>query len=278
MPILCKERGSKQLADPLCGAVLVAMNEEGVIQGCIESLKNQTVQVFLVVVNDGSTDKTGEIASKYADFVVNLPLHEESWAGRPELARVFNAGFDVLKKKDSAYVLISGADGVYPSNYVEEVISRMRRERAVLASGVAEGESTHSLSPRGSGRVLNAAWFRSVGFKYPENYGFEVYLVYKALSQHLKVSVFSDLKFKLSRKTELSKKKSYFWGKGMKALNYWWLYAAGRSVLASAKRPANGLAMLEGYLSDVPTRYEDIKEFVHEFQKRMFVRRLHEIL
>lgn len=262
----------------VCGAVLVAMNEEKTIKDSIMSLKNQTVKVFLIVVNDGSTDKTGEIASEHADSVVNLPPHEGSWAGKPELARIFNAGFDVLKKKDVGYVLVSGADSVYPLKYVEEITRRMKTGKVVLASGVAEGEGTRSLSPRGSGRVLDAKWFRSVGFRYPENYGFEVYLVFKALSQHLRVSVYSDLKFKLSRRTQLSKRKSFLWGKGMKALGYWWLYAVGRCVLTGIRRPTSGLAMLEGYLSDVPNRYDDIKKFVNGLQKRMLIRRLGEIL
>lgn len=260
-----------------CGVVVGARDEEKAIGKCLESLRNQTAKLFLVVVDDGSADKTGEIASRYADVVVDLPRHEESWAGRPELARVFNAGFDVLKGKDVAYVLISGADAVYPSSYVEEVVNGMEKEHVVLASGVAEGEVSRSLSPRGCGRVVDAGWFRDVGFKYPENYGFEVYLVYKALSQGKKVAVFQDLQFKLSRETRLSKRKLYLWGKGMKALNYWWLYAFGRAVLTGLRHPVGGYLMLKGYLSEV-SWYDDIREFVHDFQKKMFFRRLREVL
>ena len=261
-----------------CGVVVIARDEEQVIGKCLESLRNQTIEMLLVVVNDGGTDRTGEIASKYADSVVNLLRHMESWSGRPELARVFNAGFKVLKGKDLDYVLISGADCIFPSKYLEEIINRMKKENFVVASGVAKGELSHSLSPRGSGRVLNAKWFRSVGFMYPENFGFEVYLVYKALSQGRQISVFSDLTFNTSRGTQLSKRKMYFWGKGMKALSYWWPYAIGRAALIGIKHPSNGLAMLKGYLSNVPNRYEDIEKFVMSFQKKMVIGRLLEVL
>lgn len=260
-----------------CGVVVGVRDEEDVIEECLKSLRNQTVKVFLVVVNDGSLDRTLDVASRYADVVVNLPRHEESWAGRHELAGVINAGFAVLKEKDVAYVLISGADAVYPSNYVEEVVNRMEKEHVVLASGVAEGEVSRSLSPRGCGRVVDAEWFREVGFGYPENYGFEVYLVYKALSQGKKVMVFHDLTFQLSRETRLSKRKLYLWGKGMKALNYWWLYAFGRAVLTGLKHPVGGYMMLKGYLSKV-SLYEDIRQFVPFFQKKMFFKRLKEVL
>lgn len=269
--------GESELADWLCGAVVSARDEEHAIGKCLQSLRDQTVKVFVVVVNDGSVDKTAEIASKYADFVVTLPRHEENWTGRPELAGVFNAGFRVLEKKDIPYILISGADDVYPPNYVEWVINRMRKGEYVLASGAVEGESSHSLSPRGGGRILSAAWFRGVGFKYPENFGFEVYLVYKALSQGCKITAFLDLKFKVSRGTRVTRRKLYLWGKGMKALNYWWLYALGRAFLTGATNPLNTLAMLKGYVSDVPN-YEDLSGFVPKFQERMTVRRVREVL
>ncbi|MGQ9680672.1 MAG: glycosyltransferase family 2 protein [Candidatus Bathyarchaeia archaeon] len=260
-----------------CGVVLVARDEERFLERCLASLRSQTVKVFIVVVDDGSIDTTFKIASEHADIVVNLPRHVESWAGMPQLAKVFNAGFNVLEDKGLNYLMISGADADYPPSYVVEVIKRMRDGGFVLASGVAEGESSSSISPRGSGRVLEAKWFRSLGFKYPEKYGFEVYPVYKALSQGLKVGVFPDLKFKLSRSTKLSKKKLYLWGKGMKTLNYWWVYALGRILLAGFKNPLNGLAMFKGYLSGVPERYEDIKEFVPVLQKRMLIKRIWEI-
>ncbi len=257
--------------------MVFARDEEKVIKECLKSLRRQTAKLFLVVVNDGSVDKTGETASKCADAVVDLPRHEESWAGRSELAGVVNAGFDVLKERNVAYVMISGADAVYPPNYVEEVTNRMKSDGVVLASGVAEGEISRSLSPRGCGRIMNAEWFKSVRFEYPQNYGFEVYPVYKALSQGKKVAVFQDLKFRLSRETRLSKQKSYLWGKGMKALNYWWLYAFGRAVLTGLRHPVAGYLMLKGYLSKV-SLYDDIREFVHDFQKKTFFKRLREVL
>ena len=265
------------MRDWRCGVVVGARDEEDVVGDCLRSLRGQTVELFLVVVNDGSVDGTGEVASGYADVVVDLPRHEESWAGRPELARVFNAGFDVLKEENVAYVLISGADAVYPSNYVEEVVRRMRREGVVLASGVAESEVSRSLSPRGCGRIIGAGWFRSVGFRYPENYGFEGYLVYKALSQGRKVALFPDLQFKLLRKTRLSRRKLYFWGKGMKALNYWWLYAIGRIIIIGLKHPQNSHEMLKGYLSSTPA-YEDVRCFIPRFQAMTFWNRIKEVV
>ncbi len=261
----------------LCGAVVVSRDEEDVLEECLESLRLQTIRTFLVVVDDGSKDKTGKIASKYADVVVGLPSHEENWAGRPELARVFNSGFKVLRKEKVNSILISGADARYPPDYIEEIIKRMDSQNVVLASGVAEGEESSSAFPRGCGRVIDAEWFKEVSFEYPERNGFEGYPLYKALSQGYKVAVFPDLKFKLSRGTRLSGMKLYSWGKGMKALNYWWLYAVGRALMMGLKQPVGGYYLLKGYFTSV-TQYEDLRDFVPHYQKRTIIKRIMNIL
>lgn len=261
-----------------CGAIVVARDEGGIIRRCLESLRAQTLRCFLVVVNDGSLDDTGVLASKYADVVVDLPRHKGNWTGLPELAGVFNAGFDVLKEKGVEYILISGSDGVYPDGYVEDIVRKMEKEDVVLASGVPRGESSRSLTPRGCGRVVDAEWFRQVGFRYPLNYAFEGYLVYKALSQGRKIAVFPDLQYSLSRGTRLTRRKSYLWGKGMKALNYWWPYAFGRALFAGLRHPLNGFALLHGYISEVSEHYEDLKEFVPSFQGSILMKRTREVL
>lgn len=267
----------KELSHRRCGVVVKARDEEKAIGKCLQSLRDQADKVFLVVVNDGSADQTSDVASEYADVVVDLPRHVESWVGRPELARVVNAGLDTLKSEELDFVMLSDGEAIYPSNYIEEIARRMRNEGIVLASGVAESEVSRSFSPRGCGRIVDAEWFKRIGFKYPENYGFEVYLVYKALSQGRKVVVFSDLKFNLQRKTRLSSEKAYFWGKGMKALNYNVFYAFGRAFLFFLRSPRNGLELLRGYFSDVE-KYSDVENFVSVFQSRLFWRRISEVL
>jgi glycosyltransferase involved in cell wall biosynthesis len=259
-----------------CGAVVVARDEGRIIRTCLESLRGQTLRLFLVVVNDGSSDDTGDVASKYADVVVNLRRHEENWTGLPELAGVFNAGFNVLKEKSVEYVLVSGADGIYPPNYVEEITNKMEDENVVIASSALK--TSHSFSPRACGRVIDAEWFRQVGFKYPSNYAFEAYLVYKALSQGRKIALYSDVPFNLSREPRLSTRKLYLWGKGMKALNYWWPYAFGRSLLVGLRHPMGSFALLRGYLSKVSEQYADLKNFVPSFQRRVLIKKIMEVL
>lgn len=261
----------------VCGVVIKARDEEKHVKNSLLSLISQTVVPYIVVVNDGSLDKTGEIASKYADVVVNLPRHAESWAGRPELARVVNAGLSILENEEIDFVMFSDGEAIYPSNYIEEIVRRMKCCKVTVASGMAEHEASRSFSPRGCGRLVNAEWFRTVGFRYPENYGFEAYLIYKALSQGKKVAVYSDLKFKLQRKTQVFPNKLYLWGKGMKALNYSFSFVLGRALLFLLKSPRCSFALLRGYFSPDVKQYDDIKDFVPNFQRRQLIHRISEL-
>ncbi len=52
--------------------IIPAFNEEKFIEQCLLSVKNQTFkQLEIIVVDDGSKDRTVEISKKYADFVIN---------------------------------------------------------------------------------------------------------------------------------------------------------------------------------------------------------------
>ena len=256
-----------------CGVLVLARDEEEVIGASLESLKMQTLSPYIVVVDDGSEDETRNISSKYADVVVKLPRHKENWTGKPELTRVFNSGFQVLEENGFDFIMVSGADAVYPEKYIENIVQRMLHDDVVLSSGIAENEPSASVFPRGCGRVIEVGWFTDIGFKYPENQGFEGYPIYKALSQEKKVAVYPDLKFRLLRPTQTSARKLYSWGRGMKALAYWWPYALGRAIKFGATNPVGGYRMIEGYLSDVP-QYEDLTDFVSQYQKRMLTKKL----
>ena len=50
-------------------AVIPARNEERYIERTLQALVRQTLRPSrIIVVNDGSTDRTAEIAAKYADL------------------------------------------------------------------------------------------------------------------------------------------------------------------------------------------------------------------
>ncbi|MFT3919141.1 glycosyltransferase family 2 protein [Cloacibacterium sp.] len=105
--------------------IIPAHNEEENILLCLESLKNQTFQDFkCVVVNDGSTDKTQEIAELYKVQstkykVLNLEKSEHQPGAK--VVRTFNKGLETENLENFDVVCKFDADIVFPSNYLEKV-------------------------------------------------------------------------------------------------------------------------------------------------------------
>jgi glycosyltransferase involved in cell wall biosynthesis len=258
--------------------VVAARNEEKYIEKTLAALKQQTVLPDqIIVVDDGSTDRTGRIASNYADAVIKLPDREYSVVGKPELAKVVNEGLRQVEK-DVDYVLICGADHVLPKDYFEAITSRMKANpKIVVASGRIRGEPHFEFAPRGSGRVVDADFWREVSnLQYPVEWGWESWLFYKAMQLGYEVRCFRDIVTDIERPTRLGK--AGLWGKGMYALGYDWKYALGRCVLTFFKSPKAGLGMFLGWLLHKNVKRLDIADWVNQMQKKRFWKRVLEII
>ncbi len=244
--------------------IIPARNEGEKISYVLKNLWRQSLKPYrIVVVDDSSEDDTMEIAKGLGADVISVKRKSKVYAtGHPYLAYIFNKGFESVEDDPIDYVLISGAECIYPKDYMKQIIDRMANDLLiVVASGISIGEFAHRLGVRGAGRVINAYWFRKVGFRYPLNYGFEPWLLYKALSMGYKISLYNDIKFYLMRRTKINERKAYLWGKAIKALGYWTPYAFSRILNFYFKKMSYGCYMLKGYLQTV-SPYEDISDFV----------------
>ena len=56
--------------------IIPAYNEEGRIEKTLQALKSISHASEIIVVNDGSTDQTAEIAKQYADQVISYPFNK----------------------------------------------------------------------------------------------------------------------------------------------------------------------------------------------------------
>lgn len=251
--------------------ILIARNEEKIITKTLEYIINQKLKPYrIIVINDGSKDKTGKIVSKFSSVeLINRPPRDESYLAKKELAGTINLGLEKLQNDQKCqYVCMMGSDILYSKNYLYEIVSRMEKNpNLVIASGVVENE--FSIEPRGAGRVVRCDFWRKIGFRYPENYGYEGYLVLKANSLGNETTSFHDLVSSTQRKTgtHYNAKKYYYYGLGLKALGYTVSYVLAKSFLFFLKKPKGSLYMLKGYFSNYDNLYEkELRDYVKQTQ------------
>ncbi|MDR2206954.1 MAG: glycosyltransferase family 2 protein [Flavobacteriaceae bacterium] len=112
--------------------VIPAHNEEQNILSCLQSLENQTFKDFkTVVVNDGSTDKTLQIAEQFNvqhfDFaqcnkrfkVQSLEKSEHEPGAK--VVRTFGKGLESENLETFDVICKFDADIIFPENYLEEI-------------------------------------------------------------------------------------------------------------------------------------------------------------
>jgi len=231
-------------------AVVIARNEEKTLPIVLSSLRNQTfAPTQIVVVNDGSTDKTANIASALGCRVVNLPFHEKSYVGTEKIAERFNVGVRAITV-DPKYIMISGADDILPPQYVETLINRMESNpKLVVVSGQAEGELTDEDTPRGAGRIIRAEWWKKHGnLHFPVLICWESWIIYKAIQTGYEARNFRDLLFTRGRKQKRTSRKFIGDGRCMYSAGYYWGYVLGRCVSEIFNRPKASVFMLIGWV------------------------------
>lgn len=105
--------------------IIPAHNEEKNISFCLESLKNQTFRDFrVVVVNDGSKDKTAEIADKFQQYddrfqLMNLEQSEHQPGAK--VVRTFYTGLHSQNLDSFQIICKYDADIIFPTNYLKKI-------------------------------------------------------------------------------------------------------------------------------------------------------------
>ena len=111
--------------------IIPIYNVERYLEKCIDSIINQTYKDFkLLLVDDGSTDKSGEICDKYAErYEFIRVIHKEN--GGASDAR--NRG---LEESDSEYIAFLDSDDYIDMHYLEilyEILSKNHADLAVCS-------------------------------------------------------------------------------------------------------------------------------------------------
>jgi Glycosyl transferase family 2 len=120
----------------MVSVIVPARNEEACLGACLESLVDQTGASFeIIVVDDGSTDRTGEIAQSFSGMKVIAPGPlPGDWIGKN------NALVAGAKHARGKWLLFTDADTVHRSGSLARSIEEVRRQKAALLSYSPEQE------------------------------------------------------------------------------------------------------------------------------------------
>lgn len=108
--------------------IIPTHNEEENILLCLKSLENQIFKDFkIVVVNDGSTDKTQKIVEdffKTSSFQLPaslINLEKSTHEPGAKVVRTFNKGLEMQNLEEFDVLCKFDADIIFPENYLEEI-------------------------------------------------------------------------------------------------------------------------------------------------------------
>jgi len=108
--------------------IVPALNEEATIGGVIAEIKHNIPFSDILVINDGSTDRTGDIALHEGALVVNHPFNLG-------YGTALQTGFRFAKKKGYEYAITMDADGQHISSSAANLMQAMREENADVVIG-----------------------------------------------------------------------------------------------------------------------------------------------
>lgn len=123
-----------------------ARNEEAFLEETIKSVVSQSVlPLRWVIVSDGSTDRTNEIAAKYArehewiDFVALPARKERNFAGK---VNAFKAGYERVRSLPYSFIASLDADLSFDSGYFEFLLGKMTADPQLGLAGTPFREGT----------------------------------------------------------------------------------------------------------------------------------------
>ncbi|MFI5294193.1 MAG: glycosyltransferase family 2 protein [Thermodesulfovibrionales bacterium] len=108
--------------------ILPAYNEERTILKVVEEIKINIPFSDILVVDDGSTDRTGAIAAEEGVMVVHHPFNLGYGAA-------LQTGFRFAKKRGYEYVITMDADGQHISSSATSLIRAMQEQDADVVIG-----------------------------------------------------------------------------------------------------------------------------------------------
>jgi len=275
--------------------VMPSRNEERLIQQTLDCLARQTVRPSVcVIVDDGSTDRTGAIADEAARKSPWVRVVHRTDRGMRKLGggviEAFNEGLREVPFSEMDYVCKLDADITFQDGYFERLMELMDAEPRL---GAVSGKV---FNPTRSGRLLEekitdemcsgaAKFFRRQTFE--DMGGFEQVLMWEGISYHRArmkgwrtCSVREEPLRLIHHRLMGSSHKSIYHGRLRHGRGQWFLGTHPLYIIASGlyrthERPyvIGGLLIIAGYfvgLAKREPRYEDreFRRHLHNWQLR----------
>ncbi len=130
LPAALPQFAISEISIPEVSIIVPARNEEASVGPCLESLTAQTGVAFeIIVVDDGSTDRTREIAESFAGVrVISAGPLPAGWTGKN------NALVAGAKAARAPWLLFTDADTVHLPGSLARALDEAKQERADLLS------------------------------------------------------------------------------------------------------------------------------------------------
>ncbi|MEX3632689.1 glycosyltransferase family 2 protein [Rothia sp. LK2492] len=128
-------------ARPRVLVIMPAWNEEESISATIADLRAKASWVDLVVINDGSTDHTSEIAKNAGAFVIDLPYNMGVGAA-------MRTGYRYARRMNYDIAMQMDSDGQHPPEFIDTLIEGLNRADIVIGSRFAESDAYKVRGPR----------------------------------------------------------------------------------------------------------------------------------
>lgn len=242
--------------------ILTCRNSQSTIRSAIESILKQTVlPEYIIIINDGSTDKTAEIIQEIrsAQPSIYVITHPDWGYDIKRVVSNWNEAIRFSKERNlkrTKFHLIATDDAEYSPEYVETLIQSMdSNEKIAIASGTYS--ELAPAMPHGAGRLVNNSFLENTIWRgcYPEKMGYESAVLYEADRCGYNHIVISNARFRHTRPLGLGHK-FYEFGASMQTLGYHPLFALGRILKYFVTGEVTGrigaIYMLYYYLSYEP--------------------------
>jgi poly-beta-1,6-N-acetyl-D-glucosamine synthase len=165
--------------------ITTAKDEEDYIERTIQSVITQTrLPQKWLIVSDGSTDRTDEIAKEYEskfDFIELMHVSKEHKRNFASAIFAFNIGYEKIKDQSYTFIGNLDADVSFDSTFYERLIDRFNGNMQLgLAGGTIYEEYRGEYVPRrynqsrvvpGATQVFRRECFESIGGYIPLPYG-----------------------------------------------------------------------------------------------------------